>query len=309
PLKPAPVDANRLIAGMTELLRRTLTSAIEFETVLVGGQWRTFVDANQLESAIVNLAVNARDAMPDGGKLTIETVTAHLDDRYATRHEEVRPGQYLQIAVTDTGCGMSPEVAARAFDPFFTTKPSGKGTGLGLSQVFGFVKQSGGHVKIYSEPGQGTTVKLYLPRYMGEVAETEAEAAEADLPPGTNQDIVLVVEDDEWVCHFTAESLRELGYAVLAADGPAKALRLLDETDGVRLLLTDIVMPEMNGRQLAEAAVRRRPDLRVLYFTGFTRNAIVHNGMLDPGINLLTKPFTMEQLALKVREALDGAEG
>jgi signal transduction histidine kinase len=306
PLAPAPTDANKLVSGMAELLRRTLSETVILETVLAGGLWRTHTDAVQLESAIVNLAVNGRDAMPDGGKLTIESANAHLDEAYAAAHEEVKPGQYVLIAVTDTGFGMDAETISKAFDPFFTTKPSGKGTGLGLSQVYGFVKQSGGHLKIYSEPGQGTTVKIYLPRFAGAL-EVVAPAAAPLVAQGDPGKIVLVVEDDERVRRFTVDALRDLDYTVLHADGGAKALRLLDEHPGINLLLTDIVMPEMNGRQLAEEARRRRDDLKVLYFTGFTRNAIVHNGLLDRGVNLITKPFTIEQLAAKVREMLGHA--
>ena len=304
PLAPAATDANKLVSGMTELLRRTLSEAVVLETVLAGGLWRIHIDASQLESAIVNLAINARDAMTEGGKLTIETGNASLDEAYAAVQEEVQPGQYVLIAVTDTGAGMSAATISKAFDPFFTTKPSGKGTGLGLSQVYGFVKQSGGHVKIYSEPGQGTTVKIYLPRFTGAVADAEPAAAPPAVPTGDPGKIVLVVEDDERVRRFTVDALRDLNYTVLHADGGAKALRVLDGHPGVNLLLTDIVMPEMNGRQLAQEALRRRGDLKVLYVTGFTRNAIVHNGMLDPGVHLMTKPFTLEQLAAKVREML-----
>jgi signal transduction histidine kinase/CheY-like chemotaxis protein len=304
PLMPTAIDANKLIAGMTELLQRSLGEAIVLETVLGGGLWRTHIDGPQLESAIVNLAVNARDAMPEGGRLTIETVNSHLDEAYAATHQEVKAGQYLLIAVTDTGSGMSAETIARAFDPFFTTKATGKGTGLGLSQVYGFVKQSGGHVKIYSELGEGTTVKVYLPRLIGSIAERDAPPKEVSVQKGSSNEIVLVVEDDERVRRFTVDALRELNYTVLHADGAATALRLLDCHPDVQLLLTDIVMPEVNGRQLAEEAQRRRTNLKVLYFTGFTRNAIVHNGMLDRGVHLMTKPFTLEQLATKVREVL-----
>jgi signal transduction histidine kinase/ActR/RegA family two-component response regulator len=305
PLMPAAVDANKLVSAMTELLGRTLGEAVVLETVLAGGLWRIHVDAAQLESALVNLAVNARDAMREGGKLTIETGNTHLDEAYAASHEEVQAGQYVLIATTDTGVGMSPETISKAFEPFFTTKPEGKGTGLGLSQVYGFVKQSGGHVKIYSEVGHGTTIKLYLPRFLGALTESESTSVAAPIPKGDPREIVLVVEDDERVRRVTVDALRDLNYTVLHADGAAKALRLLDGHPDVKLLLTDIVMPEMNGRRLAEEALRRRNDLKVLYFTGFTRNAIVHNDMLDQGVHLMTKPFTLEQLAAKVRELLD----
>ncbi len=307
-LEPKPVDANKLVAGMSDLLRRSLGEAVRIETVLGGGLWRTCADPNQLENAILNLAVNARDAMPpEGGKLTVETANAHLDDRYAL-DAEVPPGQYVMIAVSDTGSGMSPEVASRAFEPFFTTKEVGQGTGLGLSQVYGFVKQSGGHVKIYSEPGEGTTVKIYLPRLHGPAgaapAGPEADGRGLPVPDGAGE-TVLVVEDDANVRRFTTEALRELGYRVLEADGAGAALRLLDAHGAeVDLLFTDVVMPEANGRRLADEALRRRPGLKVLFTTGYSRNAIIHNGALDPGVQLLGKPFTVEELAAKLRAVL-----
>jgi signal transduction histidine kinase len=304
-LIPEPVDANKLVSGMAELLRRTLGGDIRLETVLGGGLWATHADPGQLENAILNIAVNARDAMPSGGRLTIETQNAHLDDRYAAEHSEVKPGQYVLVAVTDTGLGMPPDVIAKAFDPFFTTKEVGKGTGLGLSQVFGFTKQSGGHVKIYSEPGAGTTVKLYLPRFFGakEPKALPEPASSTRIERGAGE-VILVVEDEASVRKLTIEGLTELGYVVLEAETAAAALRVLDSNENVALLLTDVVMPDMNGRKLAEAALHRFPDLRVLYMTGYTRNAIVHNGVLDADVQLLSKPFTIETLALKVREAL-----
>ncbi|MGE0500609.1 MAG: CHASE3 domain-containing protein [Rhizobiaceae bacterium] len=304
PLAPQVVDANRLISSMSDLLRRTLGETVQIETVLGGGLWRTKADPSQVENAVLNLAVNGRDAMPDGGKLTIETGNAHLDDRYAAAHHEVPAGQYVLIAVTDTGTGMSSEVMGRAFEPFFTTKPVNKGTGLGLSQVFGFVKQSGGHVKIYSEAGEGTTVKLYLPRFFGEDEEGVAPAAEPllDVRP---TETILVVEDDERVRTGTVDTLRELGYAVIHAASAEDALKKLETTPGVTLLFTDIVMPVMNGRKLADEAVTRHPGLKVLYTTGFTRNAVVHNGVLDHGVNFIAKPFTIDQIARKLREVLD----
>jgi CheY-like chemotaxis protein len=291
---------------MSDLLRGSLGAGIRLETVLAGGLWKAHADPNQLENAILNLAVNARDAMPDGGRLTIETGNAHLDSRYASDHLGVPAGQYVQISVTDTGGGMTPDVRDKAFDPFFTTKPVGQGTGLGLSQVYGFVKQSGGHVKIYSEPGQGTTVKIYLPRLLVPETETQAEPALTELPRGEAQEVVLVVEDEPVVRQFTVDALAELGYVVLEAEGAATALRLLEAHPEVSLLLTDIVMPETNGRKLAEEALRRRPDLKVVFTTGYTRNAVVHNGVLEPGVHLIGKPFTVEELAAKLREVLDG---
>ncbi len=303
-LAPEQIDANRLVQGMTDLLTRTLGEAIKVETVLSAGLWRTHADTNQLEAAILNLAVNARDAMEGGGKLTIETANAHIDDVYAAEYA-IAPGQYVLIAVTDTGSGMTPEVMAKAFDPFFTTKPVGKGTGLGLSQVFGFIRQSGGHVKIYSEVGVGTTVKIYLPRSYGEGEPAERRNTAADRVSGGAGEVVLVVEDEERVRAFSVDTLRELGYAVVEATTPADALDVLRRGEPVALLFTDVVMPGMNGRQLADKALAIQPGLKVLYTTGYTRNAVVHNGVLDPGTNFLAKPFTIEDLAMKVRQALD----
>jgi signal transduction histidine kinase len=305
PLAPQPVDVNKLVAGMSDLLRRTIGEQIRVETVLAGGLWRTRVDRGELENAILNLAVNARDAMADGGRLTIETANCHLDDTYASAHVEVPAGQYVLVAVTDNGCGMPPDVRAMAFDPFFTTKGVGKGTGLGLSQVHGFVKQSGGHVKIYSEPGDGTTIKLYLPRFHGTEQAAMERSTDRPMPRGDIDTLILVVEDDERARQVTAESLRELGYSVVHADGAASALEILAAHPDVRLLFTDIVMPDVNGRKLAEEAVRRVPGIKVLYTTGYTPNAIVHNGVVDPGVQLISKPFTLEQLARKVHAVLD----
>ncbi|RYG30126.1 MAG: response regulator, partial [Burkholderiales bacterium] len=229
-----------------------------------------------------------------------------LDDTYARSHADVVAGQYVMIAVTDTGAGMAPEVIERAFDPFFTTKPLGAGTGLGLSQVFGFVKQSGGNVKIYSEPGHGTTVKIYLPRYFGTVEEAEKSSIDPEvaLTQSANE-IILVVEDEARLREMTCAGLRDLGYTVLEAPDGAEALKIVAARPDIQCLFTDIVMPGMTGRQLSDAALKQRPDLRVLYTTGYTRNAVVHNGVLDPGVNFLPKPFTLEQLALKLREVFN----
>lgn len=306
PLAPKPVDANKLVGGMSELLRRTIGENVRIETVLAGGLWTAFIDGAQLENAVLNLCVNGRDAMPDGGRLTIETACSHLDDAYAAAHDEVTAGQYVMISVTDTGTGMPPEVIERAFDPFYTTKGVGKGTGLGLSQVFGFVKQSGGHVKIYSEPGVGTTVKLYLPRHFGEAeAVGVADAVGGELPRAKDDEIILVVEDEDRVRHMSVDALRELGYVVVQAADANQALTVLEIQPRIDLLFTDIVMPDMNGRILSDQAREKRPDLKVLYTTGYTRNAIVHNGMLDHDVAFLAKPFTIQQLAVKVREVLD----
>ena len=306
PLNPEPLSANDLVSGLSEMLRRSIGERVELETVLGGGLWQTKIDTSQLENAILNLAVNARDAMPEGGKLTIETANAYLDETYG-RENEVHPGQYVMIAVTDTGSGMSPEVAGRAFDPFFTTKAVGKGTGLGLSQTYGFVRQSNGHIKIYSEVGHGTTFKIYLPRYFGALsAAWTRPVADVEAPRGGGpHEIIFVVEDEDRVRMITVDALRELGYSVVHAASGQEALDLLETHADVTLLFTDVVMPGMTGRQLADAVKRTRPDLRVLFTTGYTRNAVVHNGTLDAGTNFLPKPFSIDQLAAKIRDVLD----
>jgi PAS domain S-box-containing protein len=306
PLMPEVLWANKLVAGISELLRRTLGESILIETVLAGGLWPTLADGNQLENALINLAINARDAMPEGGKLTIETANTHLDEAYARMHEEVQPGQYVGIFVTDTGAGMARETVAHAFEPFFTTKEIGQGTGLGLSQVYGFIKQSGGHVKIYSEVGEGTTVKLYLPRYRGAENVVDERPETYQLPRGRSE-LVLVVEDDPDVRDYTVEMVGDLGYSVLSAPDGASALRLLDSHRQVSLLFTDVGLPGgMNGRQLAEQALRRQPRLKVLYTTGYARNAIVNQGRLDPAVEVVFKPFTYSDLATKIRHVLEG---
>ncbi len=306
PLAPEPLNANRMVAGMSELLARTLGEPISVQTVLAAGLWQVKADPGQLENAILNLSVNARDAMPNGGKLTIETSNAFVDDAFA-KEFAITPGQYVLIAVADTGAGMSAEVMGKAFDPFYTTKSVGKGTGLGLSQVYGFVRQSGGHVKIYSEVDVGTTVKIYLPRYYGSMPEgAEPKASVMANYRGLPSEVVLVVEDEDRVRAVSVEALRELGYGVVEASRPSEALRKLGEDIKIALLFTDVVMPEMSGRELADEARKTHPDLKVLYTTGYTRNAIVHNGMLDPGTSLLTKPFSIDELATKVRKILDG---
>lgn len=303
-LSPQALDANQMVSEMSEMLRRTLGETVRLETVLAGGLWKAHADKNQLENAVLNLAINARDAMPDGGRLTIETANCHLDDACAFEHA-IEPGQYVMIAVTDTGMGMSPEIKAKAFEPFFTTKGPGKGTGLGLSQVFGFVKQSQGHLKVYSEPGHGTSIKIYLPRHHGKGVAPRPSTSDV-LALGSRSELVLVVEDDDQVLELTAQTLRELGYGVIEAHGGAEALEVLDAHPEVRLLFTDVVMPDMSGRELADEATRRKPDLKVLFTTGYAHNAVVHNSVLDPGVNLLQKPASLEQLAAKVRVALDG---
>ena len=306
PLDPKPLDVNRLLSGMSELLRRTLGESISIETILAGGLWRISADATELENSVLNLAVNARDAMPEGGRLTMETANAYIDEDYASAHQEVTSGQYVMIAISDTGAGMSKEVIARAFEPFFTTKEVGQGTGLGLSQVYGFVKQSGGHVKIYSERNDGTTVKIYMPRLVEDGAESVGERPKPQLPLGNRDDVIFVVEDDEDVRANTLMMLRELGYGVLeAADGPS-ALRMLQSEPRIDLLFTDVGLPGgINGRQLADQARLLRPSLKVLFTSGYARNAIVHQGRLDPGVELITKPFTFAQLAGKLRHILN----
>jgi CheY-like chemotaxis protein len=290
---------------MSELLRRTLGESVALETVLAGGLWRTIADTNQLENVLLNLAVNARDAMPAGGRLTIETANTYLDDAYAAEHEDVAAGQYVMIAVSDTGTGMDRETLSRVFEPFFTTKEVGQGTGLGLSQVYGFIKQSNGHVKLYSELGHGTAVKLYLPRLTADRPEEAVDEVTEVVALGRGETI-LVVEDEAAVREHAVASLRELGYRVLSAGDGAGALRLLARDARIDLLFTDIGLPGgMTGRQLAEAARERRPDLKVVYTTGYARNAIVHGGVLDSGMELLPKPFSYAALASKIRAMLD----
>jgi signal transduction histidine kinase/CheY-like chemotaxis protein len=305
PLAPEVIDPNRLVGGMSELIRRSIGEMVSMETVLAAGIWRVFADPNQLESALLNLAVNARDAMPNGGKLTIETANTYLDEVYAASHE-VSPGQYVAICVTDTGEGMTPEVIDRVFDPFFTTKPPGQGSGLGLSQVYGFVKQSQGHVKVYSEAGAGTTLKIYLPRSWGpDIAEPSQE--HQPVSQGDPDTVVLVVEDDEAVRALSVDMLQRLDYPVLQAKDGTVALQLLAERPDIGLLFTDVGLPgPYNGRQLADEARRRNPALRVLFTTGYARNAIVHHGRLGPGVELIVKPFGYAALAAKLKTVLEG---
>jgi CheY-like chemotaxis protein len=306
PLSPKVIDPNKLVSGMSEMLHRTLGETYSVETVLGSGLWKVEVDPNQLETALLNLAVNARDAMPGGGKLTIETANTHLDRAYAEINSGAIPGQYVVLCVSDTGVGMDRDTVERAFEPFFTTKGVGKGTGLGLSMVYGFVKQSGGHLKIYSEEGEGTTVKIYLPRHHGSVPDTEKGEQDERVPGGDPSATILVCEDDDDVRALSVESLLGLGYTVVeAVDGEA-ALRLLQGDMPVDLLFTDVVLPGMTGAILAKQARELRPDLKVLFTTGYARNAIVHHGRLDPGVELLSKPFTYTDLAIRIRDMLDG---
>jgi signal transduction histidine kinase len=304
PLRPEPIDVNRLATGLTDLLQRTLGERIALETVSTPGLWLAKADPAELESALVNVAINARDAMPNGGKLTIETANVWLDEEYVRAlTEPVPPGQYVMLAVADTGHGMDRQTLDRVFEPFFTTKAVGKGTGLGLSQVYGFVRQSGGHIRIYSEPGAGTAIKLYLPRE----ADPQAKASQPRLEIAADggSETILVVEDHDGLREYSTSVLRELGYRVLEAPEGGPALELLRTRRDVQLLFTDVVLPGLNGRQLADEALRIRPDLKVLFTTGYTRNAIVHDGRLDQGVDLISKPFTFAALAAKVRQVLD----
>jgi CheY-like chemotaxis protein len=304
PLDPKPLDLNKFLSGAAEFLQRSLGERLQVEAVGAAGLWDVEVDVNHLESALVNLAINARDAMPDGGKLTIEAANIYLDEAYARANPETASGQFVVLCVSDTGEGMAPDVLARAFEPFFTTKEPGQGTGLGLSQVYGFVKQSGGHIKIYSEAGQGTTVKIYLPRLAQRGAEVEEEAGVA--AQGEAGETILLVEDDGDLRVYLAELLRAMHYRVLSAPNADIALVYLKQQDTrIDLLLTDIVMPGRNGRELAKEAEMLRPGLKVLYMTGYSRNAVVHHGRLDEGVDLLQKPVSQSGLASRVRDILD----
>jgi signal transduction histidine kinase len=302
-LSPTPIDVNQLIASMDPMLRRTLGEHIEIELIRAAGLWQGMVDHGQLENALLNLCLNARDAMRGGGRLTIETANTVLDQAYADTHADVKPGQYVLLAISDTGQGIAPEHLEQVFQPFFTTKEKGKGTGLGLAMVYGFVKQSAGHVNIYSELGLGTTVKLYLPRATG--PSTAVALPSEPVVPAGGQETVLVVEDDEMVRRYACQQLRSLGYRVIDVDNGVAALALIEQRTDFDLLFTDVVMPGgMNGRALADAARKLRPGLRVLYTSGYTENAIVHHGRLDAGVLLLAKPYRLAELARAVRSAL-----
>ncbi|MGC1885560.1 MAG: ATP-binding protein, partial [Stellaceae bacterium] len=309
PLEPRSVESNRLIMGMSDLLGRTIGANITIETVLAAGLWQVSADANQVENAILNLAVNARDAMPDGGKLTLETANTYLDEAYAKINAEVIPGQYVMVAVSDTGIGMTPEVVEKAFEPFFTTKGLGEGTGLGLSQVYGFIKQSGGHIKIYSELGEGTTVRFYLPRLHERPPVVQEDALVVQPPPLGGQETILVVEDNDEVRAYTTDILRELGYEVFEATEGDTALSLIASEPRIKLLFTDVGLPgPFNGRQIADEARKLRSDLKILFTTGYAQNAIIHQGRLDPGVQLIVKPFNFAGLAAKIRQIFDEAE-
>jgi hypothetical protein len=305
PLEPKVINVGRLVGGMEELLRRSIGEGIEMETVVSPTLWNAFADPNQVENAVLNLAINARDAMEGIGKLTVEARNAHLDDAYSLQNSDVRPGQYVMLAVSDTGSGMPSELVERVFEPFFTTKAEGKGSGLGLSMVYGFAKQSGGHVKIYSEVGEGTTVRLYLPR----IYESEDIAAGPELvEAGGGSETILVVEDDPEVRGIVTDMLRELGYKVLTAKDAGSAVPILESGVKIDLLFTDVVMPgPVRSPELARKARELIPRIAILFTSGYTENAIVHGGRLDPGVNLLTKPYSRQALAARIRDVLNRA--
>ncbi|MEV5023655.1 PAS domain-containing protein [Sphingobium sp. LMA1-1-1.1] len=307
PLAPERIDPNRLVSGMSDLLNRTLGETIEVETIQSARIWPVEIDVNQMENALLSLAVNARDAMPDGGKLTIEVANTHIDEAYAAQEAEVSPGQYVLISVSDTGQGMDEDVLSHAIEPFFTTKEVGRGTGLGLSMVYGFIKQSGGHIRVYSERGHGTTVKIYLPRFYGPLPDNDTGTVSRATPVCGGDETVLVCEDDDKVRAYTVDVLKELGYRVMEADNGAAALKALEmASEPIDLLFTDVILPGgMTGADIAQQARAQQPGLRILFATGYARNAIIHHGRLDPGVELLTKPFTYAELAAKVRDMLD----
>lgn len=303
-LSPKPVNIGRLVRGMDDMLRRALGEAVEIETVISGGLWNCLADTTQVENVILNLAINARDAMDGQGKLTIEAGNASLDEAYVAQHSEVSAGQYVMLAITDTGGGIPKDILERVFDPFFSTKAPGKGTGLGLSMVYGFVKQSNGHVKIYSEEGEGTTVRIYLPRtrQIEESAVPETRSA----PHADANEVILVVEDDDAVRATSVELLTDLGYTILEASNAADGLAIVNSGIKIDLLFTDVVMPgELRSPELARRAKQKLPELQVLFTSGYTQNAIVHAGRLDEGVEMIAKPFTRERLANKIRAVLD----
>jgi PAS domain S-box-containing protein len=305
-LDPKPSNANKLIAGMEDLIQRTVGPAIKIETVLGIGTWPILCDPNQLESAILNLCINARDAMPDGGRLTIETANSSVDQADA-RARDMTAGQYVAICVTDTGAGMSPQVMARAFDPFYTTKPTGQGTGLGLSMVYGFAKQSGGQVRLYSEIDQGTTVRLYLPRHSGDMDEEVDQQTRELVPHAEANETVLLVDDEATIRMVVTDVLNELGYSVIEASDSASGLRILQSEVRIDLLITDVGLPGgLNGRQMADAARDKRPALKVLFITGYAENAVIGSGRLHPGMHVLAKPFAMDQLASRIKSIIAG---
>ena len=302
-LDTRPNDVNRIVGGIEDLLRRTLGERIELLCKVCGDLWTALTDANQLESALLNLAINARDAMPDGGRLTIETENVQLDQAYAALHEEVQPGEYVSISVSDTGVGMTPEVLEKALDPFFTTKPVGEGTGLGLSVIYGFIKQSRGHLRIYSQVGRGTTVKLYLPRALQNAVELKPVAIET---PRGRGETILVVEDDSTVRSIISDALQDLGYSVLTASDARFAIPVLQSNAAIDLLISDVILPHVNGRKLAEMARATRPALKVLFVSGYSENAMVRGELVDAGMDMLTKPFALDTLGAKVHAMING---
>jgi CheY-like chemotaxis protein len=305
-LQPVVLNLNEIAAGVDKMLRRILGEDIDYVQVLAPDLGAVRADPGQIEQVLMNLVVNARDAMPTGGKLTIETSNVDLDEEYAARHVAVKAGPYVRFAVSDTGCGMDAATQARIFEPFFTTKEKGKGTGLGLSTVYGIVAQSGGNIWVYSEPGQGTTFKVYLPREISAKMTVTASRLAAVQTPPTGTETILVVEDEEAIRNIAKRILHEAGYTVLTAASPDDALMACKAQHGkIHLLLTDVVMPHMGGRVLAETLVVARPEIKVLYMSGYTDDAIVHHGTLDPGTHFIAKPFSAADLTRKVREVLD----
>ena len=304
PLEPELVNFGHLMAEVLPMVRRAVGEKIAVECMTGDDLWNIIIDATQFQMAVLNLAINGRDAMPEGGKLMIEVANAVLDDAYAARHAEVEPGHYVMFAITDTGKGMDSATAMRALDPFFTTKPAGEGTGLGLPQVYGFVKQSGGHLNIYSETGEGTTIKLYFPRDLGQESFQPRQAA---APAVTATETVLLVDDDEIVRATVASMLESLGYEVIAAASGAEAISILEKGTAIDILFTDIIMPgAVSGRKLAEQAAEIKPGIKILFTSGYAENSIFHNGRLDPGVEFLSKPYDRERLAMTVRRVLDG---
>jgi PAS domain S-box-containing protein len=305
PLQPKAVNANTLVSGMEELIRRSVGPNLQMETVLAAGLWNCVCDPNQLENAILNLCINARDAMPKGGTLTLETANTWVDER-AARQRDMDRGQYVAICVTDTGSGMSKKVIARAFEPFFTTKPVGQGTGLGLSMVYGFARQSNGQVRIYSELDQGTTVKIYLPRHIGKSEEEDVDPETVELPRAAEGESVLVVDDEPTIRMLIGDTLAELGYRGIEVADAASGLKLLESDVNIDLLITDIALPGgMNGKEMADAARTKRPKLKVLFITGYAENAAITNGRLEPGMEVMSKPFSMDKLAARIHAIIE----
>jgi CheY-like chemotaxis protein len=305
-LDPKSTSINRLAAGMEELIRRTVGPEIELEVITAAGLWSTLVDPGQLENALLNLCINARDAMPGGGKLTIETGNRKLDAR-AAGERDLPPGHYVTLCVSDNGTGMTPDIIARAFEPFYTTKPLGQGTGLGLSMIYGFARQSGGHARIYSEPGQGTMVCLYLPRHFGALDDSASPDEPHAAPRAAAGETVLVVDDDPTVRMLVTEVLEELGYTAIEAPDGVAGLRILQSDIRIDLLVTDVGLPGgLNGRQMADGARVSRPLMKVLFITGYAENAVLSHGHLEAGMHVLTKPFAMDALATRIRQVIEG---